>query len=1422
MIAFITVRPDGRNVPDHFTVPADPAGLDLQFRVATSVLDEFALSHTPADVLRELVQNEYDAGGTELVIDLDQEKLVVRGNGRTIDKAGWKRLSVMLGHGQISGAADRVESKVNGIGSKNFGLRSLFLIGDRIHVMSGGQRTILDRTKGTPPTPLAHPDSGGQPGVTLVVPYRQADDGRMRAFDQQHEADALGTIAAELAPTLIKLAHPGPGKNLRTLLLRSARLGRELRWRQSARADKSVPGLIRRTARLDEGGSPLAGAPQVITEMEYQRAVAPPAGLPWPDVPGYFRVPAGRIRLGVSLRTRRGRIDLDTPGIFYYPIGASRSRTGFVFSVSAPFEMNENRDQLVDPQNSDWNEWLIQQAAAFAIGLLPQRLFAAFGAGAFLAFDPSAAGSSTVPLLGEEVRRLLSGEPCWPTQATTGRAKRPEYAKAGSLVVPAGPALAELAASTIAAESLLHADIAARPDTRAIAIAVDSKVFTVGSLVRMRCAGKNAQNLATRIDEAAEASYFFKNFPDALLDLAVQQRFAAALDACRAELTDAHKKDLRASPTTMTAAAGTLASPGTLWVVDQALAGVVPSDQVLHPGLAESRVLAGLCMRFNFSAWVIKTAGRLADGAASDEERDALGSYIRGQPTLSREAWRALRRSPVLQDHRGEWTVPQEMVSRSARGAALLEPALHFPARADEANESLARLQFRRVVRGSDLVALAQLAEQGKVPPAVMGRTASRLQKLLTRSVVTQLKSIRFLDTGQGRLTAPADAYIRSDRLVAALGDNGPYATGMPATLLRRLGCRTEPHADDILTNLAKLRESGLALNRPDAVYRVLVVALRRERRRSGELRDRPVIWTGGRWEAPGDCLVGADNRDAFLDAVTVLPDALRDDWVFLGAHRRPAEAHWVRLLVRAGERYGARQKVPPKVAGALRRAYRNLGSLPETVDPTTCCLLDDRGRLHAPSEAAAGTFLINDEPALASAALAAAVPLAFADTAGGQLTGFLTTSGVRLLSGEATLAGAESGPEAAPDHTLRPDAVLARLHDPNLASAVAALATAVSGAAPSRTAASLTARLARITRITIVKGIQRRYHLAGHEVTVPADWDVGDDQLTLDQVSSTHELRRSVASAVAVLADPERGEQLLGDAVYFLLRCRSAREMQRELARRKIAWQPDLAPDAEDTGETDDEEAASLADAISREIMRPALSPRPAATSPQQAPAASPARPPRPPLPELGLVRPRPAAATGPPQRREPGSGGGGGYGTWAPRSNQETEDDRAVGRRGEEIVLGIERQRVKQLGLDPSCVIWTADSVPGSDHDIKSVDDDGGDLWVEVKATTGRDGQFSWPAAEFQLAIRARRRYVLYRVYEADTTAPSYRPIRDPIGTFDAGELLLDLDSLRGDVGPMGETPSLGTAARAAPDAEDVAGHDIRPSSEPADEQH
>jgi Domain of unknown function (DUF3883) len=1384
-------------VSEQAEVQVEEIKLDFQFRVGTSLLEEFAVSHTPADVLRELVQNEYDAEGTELRIDFGTDSLVVRGNGNPIDEDGWDRLSVMLGTGLVAGLAQSIRPKVNGIGSKNFGLRSLFLFGDRIHIMSRGRQTILDRTRGTLAKPLPHPESSGGRGVTLRVPYRQTAEGPLRAFNKQFEAESLEAITTELAPTLVKLAHPGPGKDLRAVVLQSTRLGYGLRWRQSARADQAISNLLRRTARVDVQGPQLADVPETLRELEYQHAVRPPAGLDLPPVPGYFRVPGGRIRLAISVRVRRARLDLGANGIFYYPIGAGRSRTGFPFSVSAPFQMIEDRSQIVDPQNSPWNAWLIKEAAAFAIRLLPERLFPAFGPDSFLAFNPQAASSATAPLLAEEIERLLRSEPCWPTQATIGRTKRLACAGVTSTVVPVNQALADFCAETLASQALLHVGLVTRIETRSMAIQMGARRFTVGSLVRLRCAGASNEEIDTKLT-STEAEFDFKSFPDALQNLRLQQRFAAAIDACRQELSADNKKDLRRSATTMTAA-GTLASPDTpLWISDDALADVVSGDRVLHPGLTGYKVLPALCQPFKFSSWAIDTANRVRAGSASEKERGALVQYVRGHPTLSHKAWNAIRRAPVLPDHRGEFCAPSNMVNPSARGAALLEPALHLAKSTDEANESLRPLRFRTSVQGADLVALARLVEQGTVSPTVMRRALTRLGRLLTPAILAQLKSTRFLETELGMVMAPVDVYVRTDRLVTVLGEEAPYVIDLPKNLLQRLGCRVYSRADDIIFSLDKLREAGDRVTRVDVVYQELAMAFRRERRQASHLHDKAIISIDARWEAPKDCLVGRDNQNAFLGAVTVLPEVLRDTWVFLGVPDLPTESHWRRLLMRADELYGAQQPVPQRVADALRRAYRNLDALPDQMRSDTNCLLDDQRRLHTPDEAAEGTFLFNDDPALATAARSANLSIAFADTSDQNVRQFFAAVGTRRLSSVVTERGTEYGADLPPDDSLRVTVSLARLHDPSFGSAVAAFASEALGPDPSRTPSRLIARLARIKQISIVNGITRQYNLSGHIVSVASGYDVRDDLIVLDRVASSHELRRSVADAVAIIA----GSSSLGDTIYFLLRSKSIREMQRELERRKVAWQPELSPTLDDSEDVDEAEdiddvMASLADAISRNALRDALSGgtgttsmSPASTSaPPLEPAPTPSTPP--PLPDLEAIQPRPAAATGPPSHRSSAAPGGGGYGSWSPPSQADTEYDRLIGRRGEEIILNVERERVKQLGFPPERVVWAADITPGADHDIKSVDDDGEDLWIEVKSTTSRNGNFRWPVAEFRLAVRARHRYVLYRVYEAATIAPSWSRIRDPIGSFDAGRIRLDLDQLVGDAGPLVEHP-------------------------------
>ncbi|MHB1808130.1 MAG: protein NO VEIN domain-containing protein [Solirubrobacteraceae bacterium] len=1366
-------------------MPDAEQGLHFSFRVGTSLLAEFALSHSPADILRELVQNEYDAGGTELSIDFGPEALVVHGNGQTIDKRGWKRLSVMLGTGLVAGGGDRVDAKVNGIGSKNFGMRSLFLFGDRIDVASGGRRTILDRTRGSLDEPLPDPASTGASGVRITVAYRKAADGPLMPFDPGRELDALRTIVAELAPTLVKLSQPGKGKSLRSVIVRSARLGHVLRWRQTVRQVPGATGVLRRSIRVDGARALQPGAPARIAEIEHQAVIVPPSTLPNRNLPGYFRATGGRVRLGISFRLKRNRLDLDAVGTLYYPLEASAARSGFPFSVSAPFDMNEDRSNIVDPQNSPWNGWLLEEAARFAVRILPGKLHQDYGVDAYSAFDSRTSDSNVASGLKDEIGRLLRTEPCWPTRASR-RGRRPVLATASDLVVPDNRALGDFAAATISPDATLDDSLAVRTEVCSFAARSGAKRFTVGSVVRIRCAGQDAAGLATRLDPRVDSDRSFTTFPDDLADLAVQRRFAAALDACEADLKDMHRTDLRRSPTTMTAA-GTLAAPDALWVVDEILAAVVPKETTLHPDLVRSAVLSRLCRPFNASRWAVDVAGKTTAETATPQEREALARYVRAQPDLSKKAWAAVRRAPVLLDRRGRHVTPASMVRSKTRGANLLAPAVHLPRSADEANPALRPLRFRTKLQGADLVRLAELVERGEAPPPTMCTALERLPQLLSRRVLTKLKGVAFLEASTGALLAPVDTYIRSERLVSLLGEDAPYAEGLRDTLLGRLGSRSKPSVDDLVAAIVGMREGSRQPSHPDLVVRALVEALRRERRPLKEFEDAPILWTGDRWEAPAECLVGAENRKTFLGAVTVLREAQRDASVAVGAQTTPTTNHWARLLTWVGEHYGQHQRVPVQVVEALKRAYRQLDELPPGVPQQTACLLDDHGRLHSIREAIALKFLINDYPDLAAAAAEARAPVAFAVPLEGRASHLLGATGVKRLSEIAVPLAADIGTPLEHDARLGVERVLSRLRTPYFASAVAALVSAITGSDLALTPTTLAERLGRIRQIVVVDEIRHRYQLAGTSISVGGEYLVRENEILVAGARASSDLRRSVAAAIATVADRSAlAEQLLGDPLYFLLRCRTAADIRRELHRRKVVWEPDNATPADDSDDVVDDESAVLADAISRSVVEGALhastAPGPGVTG------TATTRSLRRPLPDLQDVTPRPASQPGEPHQRTPWQRRGGGWPVGAvPRDFDGREDDRLLGRRGEEIVLAIERARVADLGESLDRVVWTSDAEPFADHDIKSVDDDGEDLWIEVKSTTGRDGRFSWPGAEFRLAVRARSRYALYRVYEADTTTPTWSCVRDPIGQFETGGLRLDLDRLVGDVGPL-----------------------------------
>jgi hypothetical protein len=68
---------------------------EFQQSIGSSILEEFVLGHSAIDILRELVQNEFDADGEEMSIEFTDELLRVTGYGEA-DRH--KRLEKAFGH----------------------------------------------------------------------------------------------------------------------------------------------------------------------------------------------------------------------------------------------------------------------------------------------------------------------------------------------------------------------------------------------------------------------------------------------------------------------------------------------------------------------------------------------------------------------------------------------------------------------------------------------------------------------------------------------------------------------------------------------------------------------------------------------------------------------------------------------------------------------------------------------------------------------------------------------------------------------------------------------------------------------------------------------------------------------------------------------------------------------------------------------------------------------------------------------------------------------------------------------------------------------------------------------------------------------------------------------------------------------------
>ncbi len=106
-----------------------------------------------------------------------------------------------------------------------------------------------------------------------------------------------------------------------------------------------------------------------------------------------------------------------------------------------------------------------------------------------------------------------------------------------------------------------------------------------------------------------------------------------------------------------------------------------------------------------------------------------------------------------------------------------------------------------------------------------------------------------------------------------------------------------------------------------------------------------------------------------------------------------------------------------------------------------------------------------------------------------------------------------------------------------------------------------------------------------------------------------------------------------------------------------------------------------------------------------------------------------------------------------WAKRD----ADNRALGRKGEEYVVQLERERLTNAGCADLAdqVAWVSEEASGHGYDIASFETDGRARWIEVK-TTSRDDKtpFYVSSNELRESQQSSARYYLYRVFNFFTS--------------------------------------------------------------------
>jgi hypothetical protein len=985
-----------------------------------------------------------------------------------------------------------------------------------------------------------------------------------------------------------------------------------------------------------------------------------------------------------------------------------------------------------------------------------------------------------------------------------------EYRTAGELVRVEVPALDGF----LSDNRYLHPDLAGAPGIREMAHQFRIQPFTVNSLIRLRCAGHNSSSLQTKLNN--EADLWYTRYDDMLRDVDQQVKMATALTELSKRLSPQNRADLRDAQSTL-AADGSLQKGTDLYPIDSSLqeASLAQPFERLHPSLLNT-VIESFCKPFSIHDWILGVTGRVNDGSAAEGERQALYRYLIAHgASLQARTFTLVRDTPVVRNHRNEWVKPSNLVSRRMPFFGTLEPILNAPATELERQKALIdKIRPRKSIRSEDIITFAHYVADNLELSAVFEAVLLRLRKMLTTTkLADQLSRIAFLQSDLGAPAAPVALHLRTAENRACLDQQDGFVPDRNPRLYRALRCLATPSSATLFRVLARLRDRGHGPRSPGVLYQCLIQALEREHVASNTHRTAKILWVKGAYYAPSEVLVG-ESIPRFFDNLPVVraPHTLVTAYAILGAHRQPTDDHWRRFFVIFSRQHG--QRVLRRASEewhSLVLAYRSRGTnrVPEGTPTNERFLLSRRGTLHTLIDLREARYLEDDFPELSEAIDNEQVGIAFAELTGGTRE-FLSCLGLNRLSGVCRpgppkIRGKRPSPSWFDgEYQAR---LLEQLRNRLFAEALVALGR-VEARRGTRVQLAregdVRRRLGLIKAIEFAQDIQRTYRIGSAEFSVPVEEAAVEDRFVVVAARSRYDLNNLLAYGLAELLGAVQIEEKrsLALAVLPLLQCRNVDEIATLLRRQGVPWE--VSPQ-----ETGDEEpqiydlpvfsedmredlARQLTDGLILSASGSALVAAP--SGPAALTIVTPSDDP-PPTIELPLLPPIDGVTLHVVDLDATWSPGGSSVERtwiWNPPTANQVKLDREVGRRGEELVYRCELDRLRAAGHSSpeEVVVWTSAADPGADHDIRSIADDGMPLWIEVKSTTGRDGNFDWPKNEFQKALREGFHYELWRVYGAASELPIAKRFPDPVNLIREGKLRIDLATLRAVIQPLETT--------------------------------